>query len=180
MQVILSRKWWLKPVGLGLGPVSGLVWAFRANIGDSALDLSDVSRIEQLCAAKGIVLTDQRRLIARVLSASVDHPDAEEVHRRAVESDPGVSISTVYRTLKLFEETGVIERHDFGAGRARYEEASEEHHDHLIDLRSGRVIEFHNEAIEALQKKVAEALGYNLVGHRLELYAVPLEDEGKR
>ncbi len=141
------------------------------------MDMTAVSRIEQLCAAKGIVLTEQRRVIARVLSNAQDHPDVEQLHRRAKAEDARIAIATVYRTLKLFEETGVIERHDFGAGRSRYEETPEEHHDHLIDLRSGQVIEFRNEAIEALQEQVAAELGYDLTGHRLELYAVPLDDD---
>lgn len=141
------------------------------------MDLDAVSRIEQLCAAKGIVLTEQRRVIARVLSGAEDHPDVEQLHRRANDVDSRIAIATVYRTLKLFEETGIIERHDFGAGRARYEEAPEEHHDHLIDLRSGAVIEFQNAAIETLQNQVAAELGYDLTGHRLELYAVPLDED---
>jgi len=133
------------------------------------------SRLEQLCIDKGLKMTEQRRVIARVLSDSADHPDVEAVHRRAVEIDPHISIATVYRTVRLFEEANIIARHDFGAGRARYEEMPSDHHDHLIDLQSGRVIEFTNEAIEKLQRAVAEELGYRLVGHRLELYAVPLE-----
>jgi len=133
------------------------------------------SRLEQLCIDKGLKMTDQRRVIARVLSDSVDHPDVEAVYRRAVEIDPHISIATVYRTVRLFEEASIIARHDFGAGRARYEEMPSDHHDHLIDLQSGRVIEFENEAIERLQRLVAEELGYRLVDHRLELYAVPIE-----
>ncbi len=126
-------------------------------------------------------MTDHRRVIARVLDAADDHPDVEELYRRASEIDPRISIATVYRTLKLFEDAGVIERHDFGEGRARYETAPEEHHDHLIDLRSGEVIEFANEEIEALQAAIAAKLGYRLVGHRLELYGVRLDstDEGE-
>ena len=119
-------------------------------------------------------MTDQRRVIARVLSEAVDHPDVEQLHRRATEVDPRISIATVYRTVRLFEEANILERHDFGDGRARYEETPAEHHDHLIDLETGRVIEFNNDEIERLQRKVAELLGYRLVGHRLELYAVPL------
>lgn len=129
-----------------------------------------VSRIEQLCANKGLKMTDQRRVIARVLSDASDHPDVELVYRRASEADPRISIATVYRTVKLFEEAGILERHDFGDGRSRYEEAPEEHHDHLIDVNSGDVIEFRNDEIERLQRFVAKELGYNLVGHRLELY----------
>lgn len=139
------------------------------------------SKLEDLCAAKGLRMTDHRRVIARVLDAADDHPDVEELYRRASEIDPRISIATVYRTLKLFEDAGVIERHDFGEGRARYETAPEEHHDHLIDLRSGEVIEFANEEIEALQAAIAAKLGYRLVGHRLELYGVRLDstDEGE-
>lgn len=120
-------------------------------------------------------MTEQRRVIARVLSNAEDHPDVEEIHRRATEIDANISIATVYRTMRLFEEAGVVERHDFQDGRARYEEATETHHDHLIDLRSGEVIEFVNEEIEALQKRIAEKYGYKLVDHRLELYGVPLD-----
>ena len=128
------------------------------------------SRIERLCLEKGLKMTDQRRVIAQVLSESADHPDVEEVHQRAVEADQRISIATVYRTVKLWEEADILERHDFGDGRARYEEAPETHHDHLIDIKTGEVIEFQNEEIELLQKEVAARLGYKLVGHRLELY----------
>ena len=124
-------------------------------------------------------MTEQRRVIARVLSESDDHPDVEQLHKRAVAIDPRISIATVYRTVRLFEEANILERHDFGDGRARYEEMSETHHDHLIDVKTGQVIEFQNEEIEALQRKVSETLGYRLVGHKLELYAVPM-DGGKR
>ena len=133
------------------------------------------SRIEQLCIDKGLKMTEQRRVIARVLSESADHPDVEAVHRRAAAIDPKISIATVYRTVRLFQEASILERHDFGDGRARYEEAPTEHHDHLIDLQSGKVIEFRNEAIEKLQREVASRLGYKLVDHRLELFAVPLD-----
>jgi Fur family ferric uptake transcriptional regulator len=132
------------------------------------------SRIEQRCIDKGMKMTEQRRVIARVLSESVDHPDVEEVHRRAVAIDPNISIATIYRTVRLFEEANILERHDFGDGRSRYEETADSHHDHLIDMQSGRVIEFQNAEIEALQREVARAFGYKLVGHRLELYAVPI------
>lgn len=132
------------------------------------------SRLEQLCIDKGLKMTEQRRIIARVLSDAADHPDVESVYRRATNLDPKISIATVYRTVRLFEEANILERHDFGDGRARYEEAPSQHHDHLIDVQSGRVIEFRNEEIEKLQRDVAERLGYRLVGHRLELYAVPL------
>jgi Fur family transcriptional regulator, ferric uptake regulator len=137
------------------------------------------SRLEQLCIDKGLRMTEQRRVIARVLSEAVDHPDVEAVHRRAIEIDPKISIATVYRTLRLFEEASILARHDFGDGRARYEEATSDHHDHLIDVQSGRVIEFRNEKIEQLQREVAEHLGYKLVGHRLELFAVPAVGNGK-
>jgi Fur family transcriptional regulator, ferric uptake regulator len=137
------------------------------------------SRLEQLCIEKGLRMTEQRRVIARVLSDSADHPDVEAVHRRATEIDPKISIATVYRTLRLFEEASILARHDFGDGRARYEEASSDHHDHLIDVQSGRVIEFRNEKIEQLQREIAEHLGYKLVGHRLELFAIPAAGNGK-
>jgi Fur family ferric uptake transcriptional regulator len=138
-----------------------------------------ISRLEQLCHDKGLKMTEQRRIIARVLSDSTDHPDVEQVHRRAMAIDQRISIATVYRTVRLFEEANILERHDFGDGRARYEEISDSHHDHLIDVQSGRVIEFQNEEIEALQRKVAEQLGYKLVGHKLELLGVA-SDPGKR
>jgi Fur family ferric uptake transcriptional regulator len=133
-----------------------------------------VSRIERLCAEKGLKMTGQRRVIARVLSDATDHPDVEQVYRRAAAIDPHISIATVYRTVRLFEEASILSRHDFGDGRARYEEAPEEHHDHLIDIQSGKVTEFHNERIEDLQRQIAKELGYELVGHRLELYGTPL------
>lgn len=119
-------------------------------------------------------MTEQRRIIAGVIEDASDHPDVEELYRRAVEQDPRISISTVYRTVKLFEDAGIIERHDFRDGRARYETVPDEHHDHLIDLKSGRVIEFRNEEIERLQEAIARKLGFRLVDHRLELYGVPL------
>jgi Fur family ferric uptake transcriptional regulator len=132
-----------------------------------------VSRLEQLCIDKGLKMTDQRRVIARVLSEAEDHPDVEQVYRRATEIDPRISIATVYRTVRLFEEANILARHDFGDGRARYEEMPTDHHDHLIDLQTGRVIEFRNEEIERLQRLIADELGYQLVDHRLELFAVP-------
>lgn len=132
-----------------------------------------MTRVEELCAQKGLRMTEQRRVIARVLSDATDHPDAEELYRRASAIDPHISIATVYRTVKLFEDAGILERHDFRDGRSRYEEAPDEHHDHLIDVQSGKVIEFHNEEIEELQRRVAEELGFELVDHRLELYGVP-------
>ncbi len=131
------------------------------------------TRIEQLCVAKNMKMTDQRRVIARVLSVSDDHPDVEEVHRRASEIDARISIATVYRTVRLWEEAGILDRHDFGDGRSRYEEVTDEHHDHLIDVKSGVVIEFQNAEIEALQERIAKEHGMRLVGHRLELYCVP-------
>jgi Fur family transcriptional regulator, ferric uptake regulator len=130
--------------------------------------------IEEACVAKGMRMTEQRRIVARVLEGATDHPDVEELYRRASAVDPHISIATVYRTVKLFEDAGVIARHDFGAGRSRYEPIPDEHHDHLIDLRSGEVIEFRDDEIERLQKAIAERLGFRLVDHRLELYAVPL------
>jgi Fur family ferric uptake transcriptional regulator len=136
--------------------------------------------IEAQCVARGMRMTEQRRVIAQVLARSADHPDVEELYRRCAEIDPHLSISTVYRTVKLFEDAGIIERHDFREGRARYEQMSETHHDHLIDLRSGKVIEFQSEEIERLQADIARRLGYRLVDHRLELYAVPLADAKKR
>jgi Fur family ferric uptake transcriptional regulator len=123
----------------------------------------------------GMRMTEQRRVIARVLADSDDHPDVEEVHRRAVAQDAAISIATVYRTVRLFEEAGILTRHDFGDGRARYEPVSDGHHDHLIDIQSGQVIEFSNDQIEELQRQIAEKLGYRLIDHRLELYGVPLK-----
>src|ERR1700688_4426187 len=137
------------------------------------------SRLEQLCLDKGLKMTEQRRVIARVLSDAEDHPDVELVYRRAIEIDPHISIATVYRTVRLFEEANILARHDFGDGRARYEEMPTDHHDHLIDVQTGRVIEFRNEEIEKLQRFVASELGYKLVDHRLELFAVPLDTAGK-
>ena len=137
-----------------------------------------MDRIEKLCTEKNMRMTDQRRVVARVLSVATDHPDVEELYRRAHEVDPHISIATVYRTVRLFEEAGIIARHDFRDGRSRYEEASETHHDHLIDMKSGRVVEFVDEEIEKLQALIAKRLGYKLVDHRLELYGVPLEEKG--
>jgi Fur family ferric uptake transcriptional regulator len=136
-----------------------------------------MERLEKVCMEKGMRMTDQRRVIARVLSTADDHPDVEEIHRRAADIDPRISIATVYRTMRLFEEAGVVERHDFQDGRSRYEEASDDHHDHLIDLKSGAVIEFISDEIELLQRKIAEKHGYRLVAHRLELYGVPLKKD---
>ena len=134
----------------------------------------DSQRIESLCSKKGLKMTGQRRIIARVLSEAEDHPDVELLYQRATAIDPKISIATVYRTVRLFEEASILDRHDFGDGRSRYEESSEQHHDHLIDIESGEVIEFTNDEIEALQREVARRLGYKLVDHKLELYAVPL------
>ncbi len=133
------------------------------------------SRIEQLCIDKGLKMTGQRRIIARVLSEASDHPDVEQVYRRAAAIDSKISIATVYRTVRLLEEASIITRHDFGDGRARYEEADERHHDHLIDIKTGEVIEFQNPRIEALQDEIARELGYRLVGHRLELFGTRTE-----
>ncbi len=133
--------------------------------------------IEQLCADRGLRITEQRRIIARVLSESTDHPDVELLHERASAVDSKISIATVYRTVRLFEEAGILDRHDFGDGRARYEAAPEAHHDHLIDVESGKVVEFVDPELEALQKLIAEKLGYRLVDHRMELYGVRLDRE---
>ena len=130
--------------------------------------------IEALCAEKGLRITEQRRVIARVLSEAEDHPDVEALHERASAIDSGISIATVYRTVRLFEEAGILERHDFGDGRARYEAAAETPHDPLIDVETGRVIEFTDEELEALQRHIAERLGFRLVDHRMELYGVAL------
>ena len=137
------------------------------------------SRIEDLCQEKGMRMTGQRRTIAQVLSGADDHPDVEELYRRSSAIDPNISIATVYRTVRLFEEAGILERHDFRDGRARYEEVPEEHHDHLIDMKTGEVVEFRNDAIERLQAEIARELGYKLIDNRLELYAVPLKSEEK-
>lgn len=135
--------------------------------------------IEALCNAKGLRITEQRRVIARVLSDARDHPDVEELHRRASAVDKGISIATVYRTVRLFEEAGILERHDFRDGRSRYEPTPDEHHDHLIDIETGNVIEFHDDALERLQSEIAERLGFRLVDHRLELYGVPRKGSAK-
>ncbi|HZF43206.1 MAG TPA: Fur family transcriptional regulator [Sphingomonadaceae bacterium] len=134
--------------------------------------------IEALCAEKGLRITDQRRVIARVIGEAEDHPDVEVLHERASAIDPKISIATVYRTVRLFEEAGILERHDFGKGRSRYEAATEAHHDHLIDVESGTVLEFADDEMEALQRKIADRMGFRLIDHRMELYAVPKEREG--
>lgn len=138
-----------------------------------------MDQIENLCAQKGMRMTEQRRTIARVLSSSTDHPDVEELHRRAAAVDSRISIATVYRTVRLFEEAGILERHDFRDGRSRYENVPDIHHDHLIDMKTGKVIEFSDPEIERLQREIAKRLGYNLVDHRLELYGVPAESDKK-
>jgi Fur family transcriptional regulator, ferric uptake regulator len=134
--------------------------------------------VEALCAEKGLRITEQRRVIAKVLSDAEDHPDVEALHARASAVDPGISIATVYRTVRLFEEAGILERHDFGDGRSRYEAAPEAHHDHLIDVETGKVIEFVDPELEALQKQIAEKLGFRLVDHRMELYGVSIDRKG--
>ena len=133
--------------------------------------------IEAICAERGLRITEQRRVIARVLSDSSDHPDVDKLHERATAIDPGISIATVYRTVRLFEEAGILDRHDFGDGRARYEASPEAHHDHMIDVETGKVIEFVDPELEALQRQIAERLGYRLVDHRMELYGVRLNRE---
>lgn len=135
------------------------------------------STILSRCEAHGLRLTDQRRTIAAVLEAATDHPDVEELYNRASAADPNISLATVYRTVKLFEESGILEKHEFGDGRARYETSDREHHDHLIDMNSGEVMEFVDAEIEALQERIAAKLGYKLMGHRLELYGVPLKND---
>lgn len=138
---------------------------------------TDHPNIEELCLQKGMRMTDQRRVIAQVLTEADDHPDVEEVYRRSTAIDEGISIATVYRTVRLFEEAGILERHDFRDGRSRYEPVSDEHHDHLINVESGEVLEFHNDEIEKLQEEIARKMGFRLVDHRMELYGVPLKDK---
>jgi len=140
----------------------------------------ELNRIEQLCVEKGLKMTGQRRVIAQVIAESDDHPDVELLHQRASALDDRISIATVYRTVRLFEESGILTRHDFGDGRSRYEEVADDHHDHLIDIDSGEVIEFQNEEIEKLQHAVAKQLGYRLVDHRLELYGVRSDKPSKK
>lgn len=140
--------------------------------------MHQVIDIEALCAERGLRITEQRRVIARVLSEATDHPDVEALHKRASTIDPGISIATVYRTVRLFEEAGILDRHDFGDGRARYEAAPEAHHDHMIDVETGQVIEFVDPELEALQRQIAERLGFRLVDHRMELFGVRIEREG--
>ncbi len=139
-----------------------------------------LSRLEQLCLDKGLKMTDQRRVISRVLSAATDHPDVEQVYRRAADIDSKISIATVYRTVRLLEDAGVIERLDFGDGRARFEETRDEHHHHLINVQTGEVIEFNSDELEAVKQRIARELGFELLGHRLELYGVPLKGAPQR
>jgi Fur family transcriptional regulator, ferric uptake regulator len=139
-----------------------------------------LSRLEQLCLEKGLKMTDQRRVISRVLSAATDHPDVEQVYRRAADIDAKISIATVYRTVRLLEDAGVIERLDFGDGRARFEESRDEHHHHLINVQTGEVIEFNSDELEAVKQRIARELGFELLGHRLELYGVPLKGAPQR
>ena len=134
-----------------------------------------MNKIEDKCVAKGVRLTDQRKIIAEAMSASNDHPDVDELHKRVNKIDKKISIATVYRTVKLFEESGIVEKHDFKGGKARYEESPEEHHDHLIDINSGEIIEFVDKEIEILQNKVAKKLGYKFVDHKLELYGAKIK-----
>jgi Fur family ferric uptake transcriptional regulator len=151
----------------------GHIWLKRVAPRHEAWAMSDTIILR--CEARGLRLTDQRRTIAQVLQSSDDHPDVEELYARASGVDPNISLATVYRTVKLFEEAGILEKVDFGDGRARYEDAERDHHDHLIDLHTGKVIEFVDPEIEALQEKIAAKLGYKLKGHKLELYGVPMK-----
>lgn len=132
--------------------------------------------IETICAERGLRMTEQRRIIAKVLSAADDHPDMESLYRRAIDINSRISIATLYRTIRMFEDAGIVARHDFKDGRSRYETAGEDHHDHLIDIETGEIIEFHDKAIEKLQERIAEKLGYSLVDHRMELYARKRQD----
>jgi Fur family ferric uptake transcriptional regulator len=140
----------------------------------------NTTKLEQLCIERGMKMTEQRRIIARVLSDADDHPDVEDLYQRSVKLDPKISIATVYRTVRLFEEAGLLDRHDFGDGRSRYEQASDDHHDHLVDVQSGAIIEFHDQEVEELQRQIAARLGYSLIGHRMELYGVELKDVLKK
>lgn len=164
-------------LGLELRMHFSIMWPTDRN-GPTGMMASGVdgmmSRLESLCLAKGLKMTGQRRVISRVLSDADDHPDVEEVHRRASSIDPRISIATVYRTMRLLEEAQVIEKVDLGDGRARYEEAKADHHHHLIDTRNGRIIEFASPELEALKERIARELGYRIVGHRLEIYGIPL------
>ena len=140
----------------------------------------NTTHLERLCIDRGMKMTEQRRIIARVLSDADDHPDVDDLYKRSVELDPKISIATVYRTVRLFAEAGLLDRHDFGDGRSRYEQASDDHHDHLVDVQSGAIIEFHDEEVEELQRQIAARLGYSLIGHRMELYGVELKDVQKK
>ena len=140
----------------------------------------NTTQLERLCIERGMKMTEQRRIIARVLSDADDHPDVEDLYQRSVKLDPKISIATVYRTVRLFEEAGLLDRHDFGDGRSRYEQASDDHHDHLVDVQSGAIVEFHDEEVEELQRQIAARLGYSLIGHRMELYGVELKDVLKK
>ena len=140
----------------------------------------NTTQLERLCIERGMKMTEQRRIIARVLSDADDHPDVDDLYKRSVKLDPKISIATVYRTVRLFAEAGLLDRHDFGDGRSRYEQASDDHHDHLVDVQSGAIIEFHDEEVEKLQRQIAARLGYSLIGHRMELYGVELEDIQKK
>src|SRR5213592_4182440 len=151
--------------------------AARMRPGGAKDEMSRKIDVEALCADKGLRITEQRRVIARVLSEAEDHPDVEALHARAAAIDPKISIATVYRTVRLFEEAGILDRHDFGDGRSRYEAAPEAHHDHLIDVESGRVVEFVDPELELLQRQIAEKLGFRLVDHRMELYGVRIDRE---
>ena len=169
------NHWMLKTLAVG-GTIMALVLGHSMSVAQQ----KGFSPIERLCADKGLRMTDQRRVIAQVIESAADHPDVEELYRRASAQDARISLSTVYRTLNLFEEAGLVTKHDFKDGRARFEPIPDEHHDHLIDIRSGKVIEFRNEEIEAIQELIAKRLGYRLVDHRLELYAVPLKSEPQK
>jgi Fur family ferric uptake transcriptional regulator len=140
------------------------------------MDQENNKQLEELCIERGMKMTEQRRIIARVLSNAEDHPDVEDLYKRSVELDPKISIATVYRTVRLFAEAGLLDKHDFGDGRSRYEQASDDHHDHLVDVQSGTIIEFHDEEVESLQRQIAARLGYSLIGHRMELYGAKLKD----
>ena len=139
------------------------------------MDQENNKQLEELCIERGMKMTEQRRIIARVLSNAEDHPDVEDLYKRSVELDPKISIATVYRTVRLFAEAGLLDKHDFGDGRSRYEQASDDHHDHLVDVQSGTIIEFHDEEVEDLQRQIAARLGYSLIGHRMELYGTKLK-----
>jgi Fur family ferric uptake transcriptional regulator len=139
------------------------------------MDQENNKQLEQLCIERGMKMTEQRRIIARVLSDAEDHPDVEDLYQRSVELYPKISIATVYRTVRLFAEAGLLDKHDFGDGRSRYEQASDDHHDHLVDVQSGTIIEFHDEEVEDLQRQIAARLGYSLIGHRMELYGTKLK-----